>query len=156
MPWLKTSAFHRALTCGVCHWFLLPNGLLMFSAFLQMYTYGIATAVNQTSADFVQFSVQPSPSSNSPTRRTRPVTETTPLRMLNSISDSPYKNKTSVVLIFTKQTTRIVHPSHGNNFSTDSMGNNDSSVIGYEEGTDEDKSVVFYRKVSSDCGAIFF
>ncbi|XP_078371693.1 uncharacterized protein LOC144655334 [Oculina patagonica] len=147
MPSLKTSVLHRALTYGVCHWFLLPNGLLMFSAFLQVYTYGIATAVNQTSAASVQLSVQPTPSSKSPTRRTRPVTETTSLRVVNSISTNPQDFKTSEVLILSKQTTWIVQPSRGNNTPTDLMGNNDSSVIGNKDRIDEDKSVVFYRKI---------
>lgn len=156
MPWLKTSAFHKDLASGVLHRFLLPNGLLLFSAFFQMFTYGIATTGNQTSAASVQLTLQPTPSSKSPSRSTRPVSETTTLRIVKDVSSSPRDFKASVSIILSKQTTWIVQPSRGNISSTGVMGNNESSVILYDEGiVDEDKSVVFYRKVSSAFEAIF-
>lgn len=126
----------------------------MFSAFLQMYTYDIATAVNQTSpASPLRLSLELSPSSKSPARRTGPVTETTTLRMFHDISDSPKSFKTSVVLMSSIQTTWIiVKSSRGTNTSTIFMEKNESSAIGpigNTEGENEDHSAVFYRKVSS-------
>lgn len=157
MPWLKPPAFHKDLTSGIFHWFLLSNVLLMFSAFCQRYTYGIATTENKASSASVQFTLQPTPSSKSPARTTTPVNETTTLWKVDAVSSNPQNFKTSVDTILSKQTTGIVQPSLGNISSTDLMGNNESNVIRrHEEGTvDEDISAVFYRKVSSAFEALF-
>ena len=139
----------RAFTYGQSRWFSLPKCLIVFSACLQVYTSDAGAATNQTFRAFLRVSsVKPSPSLKSSERTTKPITETTALEMFNSVSINHVNNlkPSSQVLISSRHTTWVVEPSLCTNTSTNFLGNDES--VNSAKHTDEDKGVVFYKKVS--------
>ncbi|RMX53539.1 hypothetical protein pdam_00004396 [Pocillopora damicornis] len=144
---MEKSVLRTALTFGVTRRFLVPKCFILYSACVQVYTSATGAAPNQGSPAFLRASVSPSPSVKSIARTTRLVVETTALKMFNSTNMSLMNmpKPSSEVLVSSRQTTVVIESSIRT--STNFRGNGEPTNRVRVEHADEDKSVVFYRKV---------
>ena len=144
---MEKSVLRTALTFGVTRRFLVPKCFILYSACVQVYTSATGAAPNQGSPAFLRASVSPSPSVKSIARTTRLVVETTALKMFNSTNMSLMNmpKPSSEVLVSSRQTTVVIESSIRTN--TNFRGNGEPTNRVRVEHADEDKSVVFYRKV---------
>lgn len=139
MPWETTLLYKTFLG----HWIALPKGLLVFTVCLQIQTSEINAVMNQT---YIGMYVEPSPSLRTiSTGAIQGVTETTVLRLYNNISNSaPRTNFVIPVGLISKTRRTLIH-----NGSRIVEYTNKKTETDHSSTSQEDKSVVFYRKVGS-------
>lgn len=144
---MEKSVLRTALTFGVARRFLVPKCFILYSACVQVYTSATGAAPNQSSPAFLRASVSPSPSLKSIARTTRLVEETTALEMFNStnVSLMNMPKPSSEVLVSSRHATVVIESSIRTN--TNFRANGEPTNRVRVEHADEDKSVVFYRKI---------
>ncbi|XP_022784896.1 uncharacterized protein LOC111325353 [Stylophora pistillata] len=146
---MEKSALRTALTFGVVLRFLVPKCFILLSACLQVYPSSTSAAKNQSFPASLRTSLKPSPSFKSIPGATRLVVERTALEMFNSTNMSlmNMSRPSTEEPVLGRQTAVVLESSITIKSIINFKGKEEPTNTIRVEHADEDKSVVFYRKI---------